>query len=196
VDALVAHWAGAPPRPHDVDVDVDVDYERYAAAEAQLGWLNQAWQLSAPTGFSAQLWAHSALDSFSTACARRGYLIGHAKLAVESPAGLIKMSVVAAGGAPRAEPGAAPTAGTTRTAGPTVPPVTRATAMLNVRAACPPKELESLVRAAVLDADLKTGAAARPGPAAAFAPSYPRPVHRLTAAEARTASGTTSGATS
>ena len=63
-------------------------------------------------------------------------------------------------------------------------PVARATAMLNVRATCSPADLESLVRSAALDADLATGAAARPGPASAFAPSYPRPVHRLTAAQA------------
>jgi hypothetical protein len=176
LDALVAHWDGSPPPARDVEVD----YDRYAAAEAELAWLNQIWQLSAPGGFSAQRWAYTALSSLSAACARRGYLIGHAKLAVETPAGLVKLSVVAAGDPPRRG-----TAGLTTTAESAAHrPVARATAMLNVRATCSPADLESLVRSAALDADLATGAAARPGLATAFAPSYPRPIHRLTAAQA------------
>jgi hypothetical protein len=171
VDGLVARWTGAWQRTRDVDLDVD--YDRYAAAEAQLSWLNQVWQVSADGGFSARRWAHVALDALSAACARQGHVIGHAKLAVQSPAGLIRMSVVAAGDPPRHEP-----------AGPEEPPVARATVLVNVRATCPPKDLESLVRAAAYDADLAAGAAARPGPASAFAPAYPRPVHRLPAAPA------------
>ncbi|MGK5739398.1 GTP-binding protein [Micromonospora sp. URMC 103] len=171
LDALVTRWAGPPGRA--AEVDLDVDYDRYAAAEARLGWLNQVWQVSADTGFSARRWAHVALDSLSAACARRGDVIGHAKLAVQSPAGLVRMSVVAAGDPPRHEP-----------AGPDGPPVTHATVLVNVRATCPPEDLESLVRAAAYEADLAAGAAGRPGPARAFAPSYPRPVHRLPAAPA------------
>ncbi|MFC0509012.1 GTP-binding protein [Micromonospora costi] len=170
VDALVARWTGGQRGP---DVDLDVDYDRYAAAEARLSWLNQVWQVSADAGFSARRWAHVALESLSAACARRGDVIGHAKLAVQSPAGLIRMSVVAAGDPPRHEPD-----------GRDEPPVARATVLVNVRATCPPDDLESLVRAAAYDADLAAGAAARPGPASAFAPSYPRPVHRIPAAPA------------
>lgn len=171
LDDLVTRWTAAWQRSRDVDLDVD--YDRYAAAEAQLSWLNQVWQVSADGGFPARRWAHVALDSLSAACARQGHVIGHAKLAVQSPAGLIRMSVVAAGESPRHEP-----------AGPGDPPVARATVLVNVRATCPPKDLESLVRAAAYDADLAAGAAARPGPARAFAPAYPRPVHRLPAAPA------------
>jgi Ni2+-binding GTPase involved in maturation of urease and hydrogenase len=173
VDDLVAHWTGARQRGRDVDLDVD--YDRYAAAEAELSWLNQVWQVVAPGGFSARRWADVALNSLSAACARQGHLIGHAKLAVESPAGLIRMNVVAAGDPPHHEPAAAET---------DEPLVDRANVLLNVRATCPPRDLESLVRAAAFDADLAVGAAARPGPASAFAPSYPRPVHRLPAAPA------------
>ncbi|MEU4480507.1 GTP-binding protein [Micromonospora sp. NPDC023966] len=171
VDELVARWTGEPPRGRDVDLDVD--YDRYAAAEARLSWLNQVWHVSADGGFSARRWAHVALESLSAACARRGDVIGHAKLAVQSPAGLIRMSVVAAGDPPRQEPARRDET-----------PVARATVLVNVRATCPPADLESLVRAAAYDADLAAGAAARPGPANAFAPSYPRPVHRLPATPA------------
>uniref|UniRef100_UPI002ED308AD GTP-binding protein n=1 Tax=Micromonospora acroterricola TaxID=2202421 RepID=UPI002ED308AD len=160
VDQLVAHWTGARQRGRDVDLDVD--YDRYAAAEAELSWLNQVWQVAAPGGFSARRWAHVALDSLSTACARQGHVIGHAKLAVQSPAGLIRMSVVAAGDPPRHEPAAAEETDE--------PPVDQATVLLNVRATCPPRDLESLVRSAAFDADLAAGAAARPGPASAFTP--------------------------
>lgn len=171
VEELVSRWTGS--RPSSPAVDLDVDYDRYAAAEAQLGWLNQTWQVSAADGFPARRWAHVALDSLSTTCARRGHVIGHAKLAVQSPAGLIRMSVVAAGEPPRHEP-----------TGSEDPSVAHATVLFNIRAACPPRDLESLLRTAALDADLAVGAAARPGPARAFAPSYPRPVHRLPAASA------------
>ncbi|WP_406108144.1 GTP-binding protein [Micromonospora globbae] len=170
LDDLVSRWTGAGRRR---DVDLEVDYDRYAAAEAQLSWLNQVWQVTADGGFPARRWAHVALDSLSAACARRGDVIGHAKLAVQSPAGLVRMSVVAAGDPPTHEP-----------AGPEEPPVASATVLVNVRATCPPADLETLVRAAAYTADLAVGATARPGPARAFAPSYPRPVHRLPAAPA------------
>ncbi len=173
LDALVARWDQRPPP----DRDLDVEYDRYAAAEAGLGWLNQVWQVSAPGGFPARRWAQTLLESFSAACARGGHLIGHAKLALRTPTELHKLSVVTAGGPARHESLSA-----ISTADSLVP---NATAVLNVRATCRPAELEGLVQAAAIDADLAAGAAARPGAANAFAPAYPRPTHRLTASAAR-----------
>jgi G3E family GTPase len=173
--ALLTRW-GDQPSP---DRDIDVDYDRYAAAEAAMGWLNQVWQVEAPRPFPAGRWARTLLESVSAACARRGHVIGHAKLAVRTPGELLKLSVVTAGGTVRMELVPARSAGD-------APSndlfASRATAILNVRATCAPRELEELVLAAAFDADVAAGAAARPGPANAFAPAYPRPTHRLSAA--------------
>lgn len=170
----VAELLAAPERPDRADGDGGLDYDRYAAAEAELAWLNRTVAVTAgsPAGFSPSAWATGALAALSQDCAAATVLIGHAKLAVEDPAtpgGLTKAGVTAAGERPRLDlPGSAR--------------LDAGRAVFNLRVGCTPAELDRACTAAIAAADAACGtvSAALPGPSA-FRPAYPRPTHRLAA---------------
>ncbi|GAA1970778.1 GTP-binding protein [Amycolatopsis minnesotensis] len=163
---LVRHWTGGGAYPAR---DLDVDYTRYASAEAGLAWLNRTLTLSAPDGFDPAAWADAVLRALSESAHRRGWLVGHVKIALDSAAGLTKLSLTAAG--------AAPVAATSPVAA-----VAEAAVTVNARVACDPEELDDSVDAAVREAAERISAVVRDsGAAAAFKPGYPRPTHRLPA---------------
>lgn len=165
LDELMAAW----DEPAGADIDLEVDYDRYAAAEAALAWLNHTVELGASDApFSPVAWAERALAEVSAECARSGYLVGHAKVSVESPAGLVKLSLTEAGKPVQTDltaPGN----------------VLIATATLNLRVNCEPLVLDDLVRRAAEAAGREVGAVARSTNGASFQPSYPQPTHRLAA---------------
>ncbi len=64
-------------------------------------------------------------------------------------------------------------------------PVTSAAAYVNARVACEPAAMDQAVLDAVAHADSTAAtASARSGGAVSFKPGYPRPIHRLAAADA------------
>jgi len=143
----------------------ELDYDRYAAAEAELGWLNHG--VTVLGRFAPAYWARIALTTLSARCADAGVLVGHAKVSLAAGTALTKASLTAAGEPP-----------TVDLAGPEE--VTEARAVLNLRVALPPAELNKAASAAVAAADSACGttstATTQP---AAFQPSYPRPTHRI-----------------
>ncbi len=157
---LVAAWTD---RPAAVE-PVEVDYDRYAAAEAALGWLNQTWQLSSTEPFDTGEWCRDALRRMAAEFGPT-VLLGHAKIAVRGPDGLTKASVVSSTAEPRVDSAAGGHAAV-------------ATAVVNVRAAQTPAVVEMVVARAVLGA-LNGSVTAIASAAKAFAPTYPRPVHRM-----------------
>ncbi|WP_214320001.1 GTP-binding protein [Nonomuraea sediminis] len=152
--------------PEPAGRDLEVDYDRYAAAEARLGWLNARYLVD---GAVPGEWVLAVLEELSRVCARAGYLVGHAKITASDVGGLAKASLVAAGAAPVLD-----------IAGPEAAGVSRA--VVNVRVGCSPYELEGLVANAIRAADEATGARSMAESTNAFSPSYPRPVHRFPAA--------------
>jgi CobW/HypB/UreG family nucleotide-binding protein len=166
---LLAAWDG--PSGNEA-VDLGVDYDRYAAAEAQLAWMNQELDLTASDGFDATAWARTALEHLSTWAADQDALIGHAKITVDAgDEDFAKLSVTGAGDAPVVDRAAAGTPTTAR-------------AVFNARVACEPDELDTAVQHAVTaanEAHHVTSSATSP---VSFKPGYPRPVHRLAAAGA------------
>lgn len=170
VDLLLDAWE-APAGNHAVDLDVD--YDRYAAAEAQLAWMNQEIELTAVgQEFDATAWGRTVLDRLSAWAAENGAVIGHAKLTVDAGEGeFAKLSLTEAG-APATEDRVL----TAASAG--------ARAVINARVACEPQELDRAVADAVSAADQVTGTRSSATSPVSFKPSYPRPVHRLTPAGA------------
>ncbi|MFI7678048.1 GTP-binding protein [Actinophytocola sp. NPDC049390] len=161
VTALLDRWlaGGAEDRP-----DEELDYDRYAAAEAALAWLNQEVAVTGP--LAPGRWARVALASLSRAAA--GTLVGHAKVSVETEAGMAKGSVTSGGAAPTLDLPGPPTAANAR-------------AVFNLRVAWPPATLDAACAEAVRAADAACGTTSTTvGAPAAFQPSYPKPVHRLT----------------
>ena len=108
--------------------------------------------------------------------ATAGYFVGHAKLAVRTPAGLAKLSVTESGAPPRAD----------RTA---ARPVERGSATVNARVACPPSALEDAVRTAIAAADAFSGARSDTPSVASFQSTHPLPAQLP-----RTAAGDGAGA--
>jgi G3E family GTPase len=143
--------------------DEELDYDRYAAAEAELAWLNHEVEVRGT--FAPGRWAMAALSALSKECA--GVLVGHAKVTVSSADGLAKASLTGAGEVPSLDlPG--PTSATV------------ASAVFNLRVAWSPAELDRACIAAVAaaDRDCGTNSSAAIAPAA-FQPAYPRPTHRV-----------------
>lgn len=163
---LIDAWSSDLPTV--LDRDLEVDYDRYAAAEAELAWLNHSITLSATAGFRSLDWADHLLREVSRACEAGRFQIGHAKLSMESDAGLTKVSVTTTG--------APPVVDATMDA-----PVDSATATLNLRVACPPAELDALARRAIGAADRAVGVRSEVLDGAAFRPAYPQPTHRFSA---------------
>jgi G3E family GTPase len=170
VDTLLDAWE-APAGNHAVNLDVD--YDRYAAAEAQLAWMNQEIELTAVgQEFDATDWARTVLDRLSVWAAEHGAVIGHAKLTVDTGDGeFAKLSLTEAG-SPATEDRALATA------------AVNARAVINARVACEPRELDDAVADAVSAADQTTGTRSSATSPVSFKPGYPRPVHRLAPAGA------------
>lgn len=161
-----------PPAPDGPDRDTEIDYDRYAAAEAELAWLNHAVIVTAPFGFTPAEWATTALAALAASVGEA--LIGHAKLTVADPSGTepTKAGLTASGSAP-----------TLDLAGPDR--LLRARAVFNLRIGTTPDELDRACAEAIAAADAAYGTTSvdEPGPPA-FRPSYPRPTHRITGAGA------------
>lgn len=145
LDQLVRAWTRGIPVP-EREYDFEIDRARYAEAESKLAWLNRAFTVEAAgDDFDAFVWGHAVLRHLSEWSAAAGYFVGHAKVAVRTPAGLAKLSVTESGAPPRAD----------RTA---ARPVERGSASVNARIACPPSALDEAVRAAIANADAVSGA--------------------------------------
>jgi Ni2+-binding GTPase involved in maturation of urease and hydrogenase len=165
LDVLIDAWREPACRVSDLEIN----YDRYAAAEARLAWLNQDLCLQAADGqFDPTRWSATLLEHLSAWAQATGTVIGHAKVIAEVGADeYAKLSLTAAGGRPMRDRAARPAA--------------RARAVINARVACEPEELNGAIARAVGAADYEHGVTSSAGPASSFKPGYPRPVHRLAA---------------
>jgi len=140
---------------------LDLDYERYAAAEAALGWLNWRAVVSTRKALTPAAVAGPFLAGLDYLLTEAGAEIFHMKLFVEAGAGRLKASVCRNGERPSVT-------------GPLdAPPVRSHELVLNLRAKADPECLAGAV---------KTAAAVLPGRvsvqhATCFRPAPPQPEH-------------------
>jgi G3E family GTPase len=162
LDALVEALVGrTEPALPGRAADLDLDYDRYAAAEARLAWLNHTVTITGTPRFAPAAWGLA----FLAALADHGWFVGHAKVHLTGDGGCATR-VHLAGGAPEAAEAGEP--------------VREATARINARVACGPGRLDAAVRDAVRTADAAAGAVtSAPAEPTSFRPAYPRPVHRV-----------------
>ncbi|HEU5356421.1 MAG TPA: GTP-binding protein [Actinocrinis sp.] len=147
LEELVRAWTRSTAVPgqradvRGVRGEPKLDFTRYADAESQVAWLNEAFRVTAAgSAFDALAWGKTVLRHLSEWSAAAGYFIGHIKLAVRTPAGLAKLSVTDTGAPPHADRAAAR-------------PVDYGYATINARVVCPPATLDDAVRAAIATAD-------------------------------------------
>ena len=139
-----------------------VDYRRYGAAEAELAWTNQVWDVRG--AFTADDWLAAFLAGFADAV--RPAEVGHVKVRVATARGVAKASLVATGAPPRHDRS---TGGRSD----------RATALVNARVATEPATLDRLVIAAAAAADRACTSHSVRVRGEAFRPGFPVPRHRM-----------------
>lgn len=74
-----------------------IDYERYAQAEAALGWLNAKGQVRADAPYLARAWTTRLLATLESLCAEQQASIAHIKVLVTTPQAKLKASLTQAG---------------------------------------------------------------------------------------------------
>jgi Ni2+-binding GTPase involved in maturation of urease and hydrogenase len=150
---------------------LDLDYDRYAEAEACLGWLNLEGELIAPTG--GVRWLERMLDEVGALAREAGIEIAHVKVWLATPTGAACGRLVDA-----RRPPAIVVQDT---------PADAARVIVNARAATEPERLRSLVAAALERASEAGDASFAATRADSFSPARPTPTLRLM--PVRTAAG-------
>jgi hypothetical protein len=156
---------------------LDLDYDRYAAAEAALGWLNLAGTLTT-NGAPATTWLTGVLEGVQRRAGAAGAAIAHVKLWLGPPGEL-----------PAGGPGAWAARGTAggNAVDNTRPPLVwsrgepgpQARALVNARVAADPDVLRRWIEQALEEASARTGATFAIAGVSAFRPARPVPLFRL-----------------
>ena len=95
----VADWLAASLREVSRDLPaLELDYQKYAEAEACLGWLNARGILQTFLPFSAREWLTNLLDALAQSLAERQAPIAHLKAQATTPTAALKASLTQSGG--------------------------------------------------------------------------------------------------
>lgn len=148
---------------------LELDYQQYAAAEAQLAWLNLQGELHSQQAFAAQNWIHHLLRTLDQALLNRQAAIAHVKLQATAAAASWKASLTQSGAA------------ITWDLAPAVPAVQQLRFILNARVHTTPAILEQTVRWAFAELTPAPDFHYSFAHLACFAPAAPQPTHRLLA---------------
>lgn len=144
---------------------LDLDYDRYAAAEACLGWLNLEGSLRLPGGDRAGEWARAVLGHIAGRAQAAGTEIAHVKLRLESAAGACVANLVGTDRAPFVvQSGAA---------------LSQMRLVLKARVATSPETLRTWVDGAIRNADASAGGTTEVTQVQSLSPARPVPTYRL-----------------
>lgn len=149
-------------RPGSNTVLGELDYDRYARAEAVLGWLNGAISLKAQEPFEAGPLAYRLAVDLREAFKKRGGEIGHLKFVITSRGKTLWTNLTQLESEPvinGEDPGKLP----------------RGTLILNARVKLDPEELESIVRDILERVFSETGIVYEIDDMQCFSPAYPQP---------------------
>ena len=151
-------------RPGANTVLRQIDYDRYAHAEAVLGWLNAAILMSAPEPFDASSFARTLLSELQDTFKQKEGEIGHLKIVITSAgksmwANLTNLT---------AEPS---------TSGDELNNLSKASLIINARVRLEPEDLESMVRTVLKTVSAKMGVKSVIDDLQCFSPAYPEPPH-------------------
>ncbi len=142
---------------------LDLDYERYAEAEAALGWVNVQLDVVLRKPLSPALLAGPLIDEIEASLSSAGSSIAHLKLFDRCLTGFLKVSVCRNGAEPQADGDL------------TASPDRRHELVINLRAVGDPDELLAIVQRAL--SRIEGQIVVRHS--GAFRPSPPKPQHRF-----------------
>jgi len=151
-------------RPGANTVLRQIDYDRYAHAEAVLGWLNAAVIMSATQPFDASNFARILLLELREAFKQRDGEIGHLKIVITSGGKSLWANLTHLA----AEPGIS---------GETLDELSKATLIINARVRLEPEDLEATVRDILNTVSGSTGVKCAIDDLQCFSPAYPEPPH-------------------
>jgi G3E family GTPase len=163
LDQLIELWTA--PRPAS-DKRIDVDYDRYAAAEAQLGWANLVLDVRAATPFPPGQWIRALLQHIAHRCQQQEFRIGHVKIALLNGTDIAKGSIPSEAASPQVDmPGAGP--------------VHHGRVTINARVACIPSDLRRVLEEATGEVARTFDCQVHDLHREVFTPARPVPTHRM-----------------
>jgi G3E family GTPase len=147
---------------------LEIDYDKYAEAEARLGWLNVKGTLRTAQPFAATTWTHNLLAHLAKQLAAQAAPIAHLKLNLKTPGATLKASLTGAD-----QPiswDVRPDNGSQ---------TDRAQFILNARVNTDPRTLEQIVREALEQVKPSVDTRYDLTHFECFSPLPPQPTHRL-----------------
>ncbi|UCF92237.1 MAG: hypothetical protein JSW39_28890 [Desulfobacterales bacterium] len=151
-------------RPGANTVLSQIDYDRYATAEAVLGWLNAAVTVSARNPFDTREFVHTLASELQEALKTKDAEIGHLKFVITSGGKSMWANLTHLASAPSIN-------------GEQLGRLSRATLIVNARVRLEPEELETIVRDALSRLSAARGVRCEIDDLQCFSPAYPEPVH-------------------
>ncbi len=151
-------------RPGANTVLRQIDYDRYARAEAALGWLNSAIKVSASEGFDAGEFLKSLAETIRNAFQQKNAGIGHLKFVITSAGKATWANVTHLAAEPVIS-------------GEQLGNLLKGTLILNARVRLEPDELETIVRESLDKVFKDAGMLFKIVELQCFSPAYPEPTH-------------------
>jgi len=153
-------------RPGANTVLRQIDYDRYATAEAVLGWLNAAFKMTASEPFDANEFARTLALRLRETFKHRNAEIGHLKFVITSAGKAMWANVTHLA----AEPAIS---------GEQLGKLSHATLILNARVRLEPDQLEALVRDSLSEVFEESGLQSEIVDMQCFSPAYPEPPYLI-----------------
>ncbi|WP_315731578.1 MULTISPECIES: GTP-binding protein [unclassified Bradyrhizobium] len=148
------------------DSDLNIDYERYAAGEAELGWLNANLRVAAARPFRVDEALTDLIEDLRISLDKQKASAAHIKVMGASAGGWGVANWVGAGAVPELS----------HTSGVESREVELT---INARVVMDPKDLESVIQASVKNVVLRHGGQVLDWSSRSFRPGRPFPTHRL-----------------
>ena len=139
-----------------------IDYDRYATAEAVLGWLNAAVKMRANKPLDAGEFAGTLALSLRETFKRKDGEIGHLKFAITSAGKVMWANLTGLAAEPEIS-------------GEPLGNLSQGTLILNARVRLEPEELETIVRDSINKVCEETGVQSEIDDLQCFSPAYPEP---------------------
>lgn len=153
-------------RPGANTVLRQIDYDRYATAEAVLGWLNTAVKMRASKPLDAGEFARTLVSSLQEAFKRRDGEIGHLKFVITSAGKAMWASVTRLAAEPDISGGQ-------------LREFSQGTLILNARVRLEPEVLEAIVRESLDKVCEEAGVQTEIKDLQCFSPAYPEPPYLI-----------------
>jgi len=153
-------------RPGANTVLRQIDYDRYAIAEAVLGWLNAAVKIKSSEPFNSGDFLYKLASTLQEAFAHKNAEIGHLKFVITSAGKSMWGNVTHLAGEPSIS-------------NEQLRNLSTGTLLVNARVRIEPDNLEEIVRDSLRNISQQTGVSSEIDDLQCFSPAYPEPPHMI-----------------